>query len=70
MAWVPVARIGRDIKPIVASGAHFGTSAGIWIGLFEVLVARGPQRAHGKTMLVPEAMVSKTAVEMPEAWRE
>ena len=58
--------MAEDIKPIVASGASDSAALD---SVFEVLVRAGRNAPMAKTMLVPEAW-SKTAVEMPEAWRD
>ena len=66
MASSAFGEMAEDIKPIVPSGASDSAALD---GVFEVLVRAGRNAPMAKTMLVPEAW-SKTAVEMPRAWRD
>ncbi|PPB82475.1 glutamate synthase (NADPH) large subunit [Albidovulum inexpectatum] len=58
--------LAGDIKPIVPQGSSDSAALD---AVFEVLVRAGRSAPMAKTMLVPEAW-SKTATEMPKAWRD
>ncbi|MEM9011853.1 MAG: glutamate synthase large subunit [Pseudomonadota bacterium] len=66
MASTYFGEMAGDIKPIVPQGSSDSAALD---AVFEVLVRAGRSAPMAKTMMVPEAW-SKTATEMPEAWRQ
>ncbi|MCC5989375.1 MAG: glutamate synthase large subunit [Pararhodobacter sp.] len=66
MASSAFGELAEDIKPIIPAGA---SDSGALDAVFEMMVRAGRAAPMAKTMLVPEAW-SKSAAEMPEAWRD